>query len=119
MARRMSIETKFSAFLSRQTLRLVGLIWLMLCVLPGGCCSLDNFVANKIGKVLIDIGKHTWPQEYPAMLEEIRSLCMSPTTFSTGLMLLGTVAVEFVSPVCQTSWEVSNMCHWNHGLLPV
>lgn len=74
-----------------------------LCI-AGGCCSLDNFVANKIGKVLIDIGKHTWPQEYPAMLEEIRSLCMSPTTFSTGLMLLGTVAVEFVSPLGQTSW---------------
>lgn len=73
------------------------------CGVLSGVCRLEPFVMSKMSKVLVDIGKMAWPQQYPSMFEDVRSLCMSPTTYTLGLSLLSMIGIEFVSPAYYTT----------------
>ncbi len=59
---------------------------------------LEPFVASKLQKVLVDLGKQVggWPQAYPTFVTDIVGMCQSPHTYGTGLSLLAMCAQEFM-----------------------
>ena len=57
-------------------------------ILLGRNSSLKYFVKNKLAKLLVDVGRHDWPHEYPDFMDNIFSLIQSPETTLLGLILL-------------------------------
>lgn len=54
-----------------------------------------RWVSTKLGKVLVDAGKLSWPKQDPAFVEDIIGLARRQDTRQSGLFLLTLVAEEF------------------------
>lgn len=57
-----------------------------------------NFIRNKLGKLVVDIGRNDWPHFYPDFFANIIQLIQNGETTSLGLMLLQTASEELAFP---------------------
>ncbi|GFX36410.1 exportin-6 [Trichonephila clavipes] len=60
--------------------------------------KVPNYICNKLGKLIIDIGRLDWPHFYPDFFMNIHQLAQANETAPLGLMLIRTVFEEFTSP---------------------
>ncbi|XP_015917777.1 exportin-6 isoform X2 [Parasteatoda tepidariorum] len=60
--------------------------------------KVPNYITNKLGKLIVDIGRHDWPHFYPDFYMNIHQLAQSSETAPLGLMLIITSFEEFTSP---------------------
>ncbi|XP_076324683.1 LOW QUALITY PROTEIN: exportin-6-like [Tachypleus tridentatus] len=60
--------------------------------------SVPPFIRNKLGKLVVDIGRLDWPHFYPDFFTNILQLTQSSETISLGLMLLQTASEELACP---------------------
>ncbi|GFQ82242.1 exportin-6 [Trichonephila clavata] len=60
--------------------------------------KVPNYICNKLGKLIVDIGRLDWPHFYPDFFMNIHQLAQANETAPLGLMLIRTVFEEFTSP---------------------
>ncbi|XP_055948034.1 exportin-6-like isoform X2 [Argiope bruennichi] len=60
--------------------------------------KVPTFICNKLGKLIVDIGRLDWPHFYPDFFMNIHQLAQAPETAPLGLMLIQTAFEEFTSP---------------------
>lgn len=60
--------------------------------------KVPSFICNKLGKLVVDIGRLDWPHFYPDFFMNIHQLAQAPETAPLGLMLIQTAFEEFTSP---------------------
>ncbi|KAG8185218.1 hypothetical protein JTE90_025889 [Oedothorax gibbosus] len=60
--------------------------------------NVPNYICNKLGKLIVDIGRLDWPHFYPDFFLNIHQLAQASDTAPLGLMLIQTAFEEFTSP---------------------
>lgn len=73
------------------------MLYLLQQSLNSGQATLTPRSINKLIKIIVDIGKHVWPQDFPDLLQIIHTLILTKDTKNVGLMLLRTMVEEFTA----------------------
>ncbi|ODM99355.1 Exportin-6 [Orchesella cincta] len=67
--------------------------------MPSSASKCPGFVRNKIIKLLVDVGKFSWPQSYPDFFSNILAITANEETVGIGLSFIKTISEEY--PNCK------------------
>jgi len=75
-----------------------------------------KLVVSKLVKVVVEVAKQDWPNEFPDFLPAIQQLTQAPATLPFGLMLIKTMNEEFLSrgdDVAAARKDELRRVHWS------